>query len=283
MANKVSLPFIFVIGNEKGGVGKTTCCMHLISALLLENLNVTSIDIDGRQKSLTSYIANRIAYNKSNPGSMVPISQHFVVEDQDYDHAVEKEQKELEYLQQIFTQADNSDVIVIDTPGAHSHLSRVVHAYADTIITPINDSFVDIDLLAKVDPIHMKVLRPSIYSEMIWKQKLIRAKNDNKSIDWIVMRNRLSNLNANNKVNVSKILEELSQRVNFTVAPGFSERVIFRELFLQGLTLLDLGSANYSKPFTASNVAARQELRNFIKCLGIDRLVQVKNNQVCSA
>ena len=164
---------------------------------------------------------------------------------------------------------------MIDTPGSHSFLSCLAHSYADTVVTPINDSFVDMDVMAKIDS-ESKIIAPSIYSQMIWTQKMERAKRDGKSIEWVVMRNRLSNLDAVNKRNVSNVLNDLAKRISFKVVPGFSERVIFKELFLQGLTLLDLTKANFGKPFNMSHVAARMELREFMNSLDIDNLINEK-------
>ena len=83
------------------------------------------------------------------------------------------------------------DVVVIDCPGADTYLSRYGHAQADTLITPINDSFVDFSMLAKVDPDNHDIVNPSIYSEMVWEARN-SAFRDRGKIDWIVMRNRLA-------------------------------------------------------------------------------------------
>jgi chromosome partitioning protein len=155
-------------------------------------------------------------------------------------------------------------------------LSRLAHSYADTIITPINDSFIDLDVLAKINSKDMQIEKPSIYSQLVWEQKMQRAKRDKQSINWVVVRNRLSHLDAKNKRNIADVLEKLSKRIAFKIAHGFSERVVFRELFLQGLTLLDLKSAGYS--FNMSHVAARQELRDFLNSLNIDSInVRIEN------
>ena len=162
--------------------------------------------------------------------------------------------------------------MIIDTPGSYTHLSRFAHSYADTVITPVNDSFLDLDVMAKIDGETFDILKPSIYSQMIWEQKMERASRDKGSIDWVVLRNRLANLDAHNKRNVNDTLEKLSKRISFRIVPGFSERVIFRELFPHGLTLLDLKVANYNKAFSISHVAARQELRSFLDALGVKNL-----------
>lgn len=274
----INFPYIFVVGNEKGGAGKTTCSMHLIAGLLDKNLLVASIDTDCRQGSLTRYIENRSLYNTKNPNNQVPEPKHFLMKESIETDILSREKDEKEEFYRILKEAsDYAHVIVIDTPGSHSFLSKLAHSHADTIITPINDSFVDIDVMAKVKADDLSIIEPSIYSQMIWEQKMQRAKRDRGSIEWIVMRNRLSNLDATNKRNVATVLSNLAKRISFTVAPGFSERVIFRELFLHGLTLLDLTKANYEKSFNMSHIAGRQELRDFLSCLNIDKIVEAKS------
>lgn len=273
----IKLPYIFVIGNEKGGAGKTTCSMHLIAGLLSEGLKVASLDTDCRQGSLTRYIENRKAYNSKNPDKLVPVPKHFLLSDSKATTISEREKEELEQFEDMLAEAkEYADVIVIDTPGSHSFLSKLAHSHADTVITPINDSFLDIDVMAKVSADDLSIVEPSIYSQMVWEQKMARAKRDGGSIEWVVMRNRLSNIDANNKRSVAAVIEQLSKRISFRLAPGFSERVIFRELFLSGLTLLDLTKANYEKSFSLSHVAARQELREFLACLEIDKILSAR-------
>lgn len=277
MKQQISLPYIFVVGNEKGGAGKTTCSMHLIAGMMDKGLRVASIDTDCRQHSLTRYLQNRDAYNNKNPDKSVPVPKHFLLKESYAAHSLDKEKEEAESFESSLAEAKKyANVIVIDTPGSHSFLSCLAHSHADTVVTPINDSFLDIDVMAKVSSDDLSVVEPSIYSQMIWEQKMERAKRDRGSINWIVMRNRLSNIDATNKRHVAEVLDRLAKRISFQVAPGFSERVIFRELFLQGLTLLDLTKANYDKSFSISHVAARQELRDFLQCLKIDEILQSK-------
>ncbi|MEY4463590.1 MAG: hypothetical protein RLZZ81_561 [Pseudomonadota bacterium] len=259
--NITNKPYIFVIGNEKGGAGKTTCCLHLIIALLYQNYSVVSIDTDSRQSSLTNYLKNRDSYNKQNPNKPVLVPKHFHISEGE----IEEQAKSFE---EVLENNQNADYIVVDTPGSHTALSRIAHSYADTIITPINDSFLDLDVIAKIDS-KDEIISPSIYSQMIWEQKMQRASRDRGSIDWIILRNRLSNLDALNKRRVGNVLAKLAKRINFKLTEGFSERVIYRELFLQGLTLLDLKTAKYDRAFNSSHVLARQELRSFLDFLGI--------------
>ena len=161
-----------------------------------------------------------------------------------------------------------SDFILIDCPGSHTRLSQVAHSLADTLITPLNDSFIDFDLLAHIDNDGEKILGPSVYSEMVWNARQLRAQAGLKPIDWVVLRNRLGAQQMVNKVKMEKALERLSKRIGFRVVPGFNERVIFRELFPRGLTLLDLKDIGVQQ-LNISNVAARQELRDLIKSLNL--------------
>lgn len=268
--NRSKKPRIFVVGNEKGGAGKTTCSMHLIIGLLDRSYDVASIDTDSRQHSLTSYVDNRKEYNNKNPDHQVEMPLHFHLKgDQHADLAKQEKQEKLQFEQAFNLAYNHADYIVIDTPGSHTNLSRIAHSYADTVITPINDSFVDLDVIAKIDGNDLDMSKPSIYSQMLWEQKMERAARDQGSIDWVLLRNRLSSLDAQNKRNMADALEKISRRLSCRIAPGFSERVIYRELFPHGLTLLDLKKANFAKTFSLSHVAARQEIRDFLDNLKV--------------
>lgn len=278
---KAKKAHIIVVGNEKGGSGKTTTTMHLITALLRLGCKVGSIDIDARQRSLTRYLENR-AQTMQEQGARLPMPTHHVLAKSTYNILQEAEEDERERFDDLIKSLTGHDFIIIDSPGNDTHLSRLSHSYADTVITPINDSFVDLDVLGKVDGNTLKVLKPSIYSEMIWEQKLKRAKRDGGSIDWIVMRNRLSNIDARNKRFMGKAVQELSRRLGFRLAPGFSERVIFRELFLQGLTVLDVIDTSANVRVSLSHVAARQEVRDLLTTLKLplvdERIAKMRVN-----
>ncbi len=261
--------YVIVLGNEKGGSGKTTTCMHLIISLLRLGFTVGSIDIDSRQRSLSRYLENR-RQTMLKEGVTLPQPQHIVIQRSPFNIVQEAEEDERErFTKALARVAAANDFVVVDSPGSDTFLARVAHAHADTVITPINDSFVDLDVLATVDGQTMKIIKPSIYSEMVWEQKLQRAKRDGGSIEWIVMRNRLSNIDAKNKRFMTQVTTDLSRRIGFRVAPGFSERVIFREMFLQGLTVLDIMEAGGNTSLSLSHVAARQEVRDLLKTLQI--------------
>lgn len=258
---------IVVLGNEKGGSGKTTSAMHLIALLLHEGVRVGSIDLDSRQRSLTRYVENRKAWAEGNGVNLV-MPDHVVIPRSDAATVSEAQAAERAAFEKDFARlALANDFVVIDCPGSDSFLSRLGHAVADTLITPMNDSFVDFDLLGRVDPQSWKIKGPSVYSEMVWESRKRRVMMDGGSIDWVVMRNRLSSLAAKNKRRVESVLEALADRIGFRLAPGFGERVIFREMFPSGLTLLDLREEGVDAQMSMSHVAARAEVRALLDVL----------------
>lgn len=274
MSNK---PHIIVFGNEKGGTGKSTLSMHVIVALLKMNYNIGSIDIDARQGTLTRYIENRKITNENLSG-ILKLPQHFTICKGSASIREDLENDESERFITTFQELQNNDFIVIDTPGNDTFLSRLAHSYADTLITPTNDSFIDLDLLVRLEN-NNRTMKPSIYSEMVWEQRKSKLSREGRTIDWIVVRNRLTNITSKNKVEMVQILMELSKRIGFRVASGFAERVVFKELFLSGLTLLDIEDTR--SQFSLSHIAARQELRDLLKMLRLPSLDQkIKNNIV---
>lgn len=269
--SNIKKPYIIVFGNEKGGTGKSTAAMHVMVYLLRLDFKVGCIDVDARQGTLSRYIENRIRYNQTNK-ERLPIPNHISLQKANFEDVKQNEADEKERFSQALFDLSDCDFIVIDTPGNDTYFSRLAHSYADTIITPLNDSFIDLDMLVRLNSNDPNNLRPSVYSEMIWEQKKNRLMRDKQPIDWIVMRNRLTNLYAKNKEEMYKILTALSRRVGYRLVTGFSERVIFRELFVQGLTLLDLQEVGI--PLSMSHVAARQEIRSILDMLQLPHLKQ---------
>lgn len=259
---------IIVVGNEKGGAGKSTVSMHVATALSRMGKKVGLLDLDLRQRTLARYITNRANFlEKAGLDLPSPEFQELPDIDQDslkpgenaFDHRLSMAVAKME--------GDN-DFILIDCPGSHTRLSQVAHSLADTLITPLNDSFVDFDLLAHVDSDGEEITGPSVYSEMVWSARQLRAQAGLKPIDWIVVRNRTGAQAMVNKEKMQRAIDKLAKRVGFRTATGFNERVIFRELFPRGLTLLDLRDIGV-KGMNISNVAARQELRDLIKALNL--------------
>jgi chromosome partitioning protein len=258
---------IIVVGNEKGGTGKSTVSMHLIVGLMGQGLSVGSIDLDARQATLTRYLQNRAGRRDATELGLAQPDHVAILPTAD--HAAD----EARLSETVARMAADHDVVLIDTPGSDHPLSRLGHSFADTLITPLNDSLIDLDVLARVDPDTMKVVRPSHYAEMVWETKKLRATRGEKAmVDWIVLRNRLSSLDARNKRDMERLLGELARRIGFRVVPGLGERVIYRSLFLEGLTLLDLRHTILGFEMNMSHIAARNELRTVMEATGLAKL-----------
>ncbi|MEN5114820.1 division plane positioning ATPase MipZ [Brevundimonas sp. NPDC055814] len=264
-------PQVIVIGNEKGGAGKSTLAIHIVTGLLHAGRKVAIIDLDLRQRSLERFFANRVAWTKAN-GHDLPLP---FVPDMGDGKALHKadETEQLARFEAAYAEARGvADVIVIDTPGGDTALSRAAHGRADQIVTPMNDSFVDFDLLGEVDPVTLDLIRPSIYSESVWEARKHRAVTEGRqvTIDWIVVTNRLAVAEARNRRRLASRMAKLAKRVGFRVGPGLRDRVIYRELFPFGLTVADLSNDIRPVSVSLAHVAARQEMRNLMQALGLD-------------
>src|SRR5438067_6402654 len=249
-------PHVIVFANEKGGTGKSTTAVHTAVALAASGYRVAALDLDSRQRTTGRYLENRAATIR-RLGTELPQPAFAVLDE----GAGEEDLTAL--LDRLSPEAD---VLVIDTPGRDDPVSRAAILRADTLVTPMNDSFVDLDLIGQVHPDNFKVTRPSFYAEVIWKSRTERAKATGKSVDWVVLRNRLQHIDSHNLRRVGAAMDELARRVDLRVVPGLGERVSYRELFPKGLTLRDLRQIGAA---VLGHIAARQELREMIASLGI--------------
>lgn len=267
---------VIVFGNEKGGSGKSTSAMHVAIALVRDGHRVCTIDLDARQGTLTRYMANRFRF-VTKTGHPLKSPDHLPIEKSNAETVTEQKAQDGAFLMMALSEMKPvKDYIIIDTPGADTFLSREAHAIADVIVTPMNDSFIDLDLLGDIDLDTYQIKKKSIYTKQVDEARARKALSlsTNKEIDWVVMRNRLSHLEARNKTNIEKALNTLAPECGFRMASGFGERVIFRELFLKGTTLLDLEEDPNNK-LTMSQVAARQEVRSLL-CTILPELLTTK-------
>ena len=259
---------VIVLGNEKGGTGKSTTSMHLVVSLLNAGMKVASIDLDGRQLSFTRYIENRINWSRS-AGLNLAVPDHFAVPKARGTDINEIEAKEFECFANAISRVEHEvDFIVVDTPGTDSYLMRLAHSMADRLITPMNDSFIDFDVLGHIDQRSGEVLESSHYADMVGAARRQRRLVDGGLTDWVLVRNRLSILGSRNQMNITESLSSLSKKLGFRVADGISERVIFKELFPIGMTAMDeLDEGTLGTRPTMSHVSARQEIRNLMQSL----------------
>jgi chromosome partitioning protein len=256
---------VIVVANEKGGSGKSTIAMHIAVALMKRGQRVATIDLDSRQRSFTHYIENRRGWAERVARDLEIPEHHSLVED------ISGGARALADTVDALSQTH--DAIVIDTPGHDSALMRLAHFMADTLITPLNDSFVDLDVLGSFDAETFDITGISHYSKTVEDAKQQRLESGRDATDWIVLRNRLSMLSSRNNRLVNAGLQELSGRLGFRCVEGLAERVIFREFYLRGLTALDdLDKDTLGARPTMSHVTARQEVDQLLTEIGVATL-----------
>jgi chromosome partitioning protein len=259
---------VIVLGNEKGGSGKSTTAMHVAVALLQAGQRVATIDLDSRQKSFTHYIENRHDWAERTRIKL-DVPKHFCVARGFGLRLDDIEAQEFAAFAEAISAVENThDFVVIDTPGSDSYMMRLAHSMADTLITPINDSFVDFDVLGTVDPSTFATVGVSHYAEMVREARRQRRLVDGGMTDWVVVRNRLSTLGSRNKRLVGEGVVQLAKQLGFRFVDGFSERVVYREFFPRGLTALDdINEDTLGIRPTMSHVTARDEVKSLIATL----------------
>ncbi len=260
--------YVVVLGNEKGGSGKSTVAVYIAIALLKAGQRVATIDLDSRQCSLTHYIENRQAWARRT-GIALELPQHFRVARGASMQVAENEIAEFTHFAETLTRIEHEyDFVVVDTPGTDNYLMALAHSMADTLITPLNDSFVDFDVLGTIDPVNFAVTGASHYAQMVGESRKQRRLLDGATSDWIVIRNRLSVTGSRNKQLVSECLSQLSLKLGFRAVDGLAERVVYRELFPRGLTALDdLDEATLGMRPNLAHVTAREEVANVLRQL----------------
>lgn len=263
---------VIVVGNEKGGCGKTTVSMHLAVGLLRLGFKVGCIDLDHRQQSLGRYFANRRAWMDRSkidlPTPVMVVMQPSSAELKA--QAVAQEKAGLTAL--LDHLSGQCDFVVIDCPGSDVALARHAHVHADTLISPINDSLLDLDLLGRLDPVSWELAAAGVYANLVWELRRERRQAHRSGIDWLVTRSRLSALTDRNKQKMAEILPRMSKVLGFRLSDGFGERVIYRYLFLWGLTVLDMDQAGISMGTSKSNLSAREEVIDLLRALWLPRV-----------
>src|SRR5215471_287123 len=253
-----SPPHVVVIGNQKGGSGKSTFAMHIIVALLKAGKRVASFDLDLNQLTLTRYLGNRHEWVRKHEQKL-ELPDHYPVREEVHGTTLRQFVSRLKKI----GRAHKRDFIVIDTPGGVQHLSLIVHGMADTLITPINDSLVDLDVLVAMEQSDLAP-QPSVYAKMVWRALEARRKVTGRTTDWIVVRNRLESVESSNQHQITQVLDVIQRAVGFRVAHGLLERPVYREFFAAGLTVLDP-----IEGFESVVVPARLEVQNLIREIGL--------------
>jgi len=259
---------VIVVANEKGGSGKSTVAIHLAIALMKSGQSVASIDLDCRQRSFTHYVDNRLAWARQC-GKELPAPTHVCFDEEaEFAGAEDEVAGRSAFISTLENLASNHSYIIIDTPGQNHYLTRLAHSMTDTLITPLNDSFVDLDVLGSVDPDSFSITGISHYGQFVEEARRTRQLAGKSDIDWIVLRNRLSNLTSRNKRFVGDAIRDLSRSLGFRCIEGFAERVIYREFYPRGLTAVDdLNESTLGARPTMSHVTAQLEVQGLVAAL----------------
>lgn len=261
---------IIVTGNGKDGCGKSTTAMQLISGFLHHGFSVGCIDLDPKKMTLSNYLDNRRQFI-SQKGKSLTMPEIKIFNQRPKVHSVDIDaEDEVIFSQIIIELSKNNDVIIIDTSGVDCHLSRLGHSFADILITPIYDILGGLESLVQVDTNSLKIKKLGCYAEMVWQQKKRRAGRDGTSIDWVVLRNRLNLNNPNDKQELEYTSSNIANRIGFRMVIGFTERVIYKQLFPKGLAVMDLFNVVELKKLKMSHITARQEVRNLIRAIGFN-------------
>ena len=264
---EVRRPLIITLASPKGGTGKSTTAVLLAVGFAKLGHRVGSIDLDGRQGTMSHYLANRAFVMEETGRDLGMVRHRSVQRSEQVNRDLAEHEEDLMFGEALADLADCA-YVVIDTPGHDCHLARTGCVRADTLITPLNDSLLDIAILTRIDRIKREVLGPSEYCKLVWQENDRRVAVGGRPIDWIVMRNRLAHVDTHNNREISGLLRQLAQRIGFRLAPGLSERVVFRELFHKGLTLLDIPEDETEGRIQSSHVHARQEVEELLRAVG---------------
>ena len=259
---------VIVVGNEKGGSGKSTTAFHLSVYLMYQGFRVASIDVDSRQQTLTQYVRNR--RNWAQVHSLdVPHAAHYHLPMSKSDSVRENQRLEFDLFRQAIIEIEGgADFLIVDTPGFDTHLTRLAHSLADTLVTPLNDSIIDLDVMAHVDPMTGDPREMSHYARLVQRARTERLSIDGRTIDWVVVRNRMSMLQSRSTKVVQAALDKIAVRLGCRIADGIAERVIFRSLFPTGMTVFDpLDAEMLGGLPSMSHLSARQEYRALVEAL----------------
>jgi chromosome partitioning protein len=259
---------VIVVGNEKGGSGKSTTAFHLAIYLLYQGFRVASIDVDSRQQTFTNYVKNRRNWAQARD-LQIPHTTHYHLPLTRSDSIKENQKLEFDLFRQAVIEVEGkADFLIVDTPGFDTHLTRLAHSLADTLITPLNDSVIDLDVMAHVDPVTGEPREMSHYARLVQRARTERLSIDGQTIDWVLVRNRISMLSSRNMRLVQSGLEKIAVRLGCRVAEGIAERVIFRSLFPTGMTVFDpLDEDLLGGLPSMSHISARQEYRMLAEAL----------------
>ncbi len=259
---------VIVVANEKGGTGKSTVSINIVVALLKAGYQVASIDLDTRQRTLTRFFENRQAW-AAQDGREIELPFHHAPKRGESLSVAENETLEFAGFADAVRQIEHDyEFVVIDTPATDSYLMRLAHSLADTLISPINDSFIDVDVFSRVDANRAQRGNVAHYAKLVLEARRRRRQVDAGLIDWVLLRNRVASIQSNNSRQIITSLTRLGPELQCRTAEGLHDRVVFRELFPIGLTVLDAFEVvGRTIGLTTSQQSARGEIGQLIDTL----------------
>jgi chromosome partitioning protein len=249
---------IIVFANEKGGVGKSTTAFHTCIALCNAGQTVAALDVDLRQLTLDRAL-NARQDSAREYGVELPGPRQILLT-QSTDSELETKIR----MAQI-----DCNYIVVDVGGHDSALARRAIYLADTIVTPVNDSFIDLDMLGRIDPRSGELRTLGTFARLVEHLKEPGLQLRERALDWVVMQNRSRSLATKNERKVLDALNRISPVAGFRLVPGLRERVVYRELFPMGLTLFDLEQI---PDLGRAQPAARDEIFAMLDALNLPSL-----------
>lgn len=241
---------VIVFANQKGGVGKSTLAFHAAIALCDVGKKVAVIDLDHGQATLSGALINREATCRLLKIGL-PTPRFATVSHSSGAYLA----------QEIARIGSDCNYVVIDLAGGDSPITRRAVAMADTLVTPVNSSFADIDLLGQFDATTMRLKRLGRFARLVNGIGQAREDRSMAVADWIVMPNRIRRSGSNNEISIGDSLAHLAEIAGYRIGKGMCERVAYRELFLFGLTHLDLKRIPH---LARAKLAAKHEIEQLL-------------------